>query len=406
MDQGRALFTLDFDGVLTDWSSLDLSCLDRRAFFRPPRSVEYAPLRRGAREAAALLRCFGDVGILTARPDSHAPWMRKWLEVNAPELADSPIISVDGPKWARLEELGVSLHIDDSFEAAPARDTDHGANTVIWSSQLPSELIAIICEALSQLPRLGLAGAKGDVRSISPIRVTSPTPTVLVETASGRLKVRLFTSIDSWKRSADFHDSVRGTEAESYLPTLRGAFPMIMITDYVEGEMADSLTSNERADLIPPLARFLSCLHQIDLTDRGLLGRLPYATGYRLVSCAVDAFNICRTPDGRPLIIDIGDCHLGDPLVDLIWAEQLYCDDLKQRRSLISHYWPSDQSGPSGEAVDLALAEYYSWLHFVVIKAKRWNRGNARAWRESHEISLRRSTPPTDSELRRLASSQ
>jgi hypothetical protein len=388
MDRERRLFTIDFDGVLTDWSTLDLSPLERRAFFTPPRSVEYAQLRQGAREAAALMSCFGEVAILTSRPARHANWIRRWLRRNAPELGEVDILSSAGPKLQRLRDDHIVLHIDDDFSEATSGQLDRSPSVIIWSGQAPAELLSDISDALDNLQGLRLAAGNEVVTAISPIRVTSSTPTFLVETGSGRRKIRVFTSQNSWREAVDFYDAVSASPAGNFLPRMRCALPFVMITDYVDGEMAEALDIRERAEMIPRLAEFLASLHAIPLPEPSVRHGQLFESDPRLVSCAVDQFNVCRGYDGRVWIIDV-----------VIWAENLYCSDDQQREALITEYMSFTNVDVQIDRVEQALGEYYSWLHFVLMRAKRWNSTNSTVWRAVHDIAVMRGRPPRTSFL-------
>ncbi|MEU9779647.1 hypothetical protein AB0H92_01425 [Streptomyces phaeochromogenes] len=113
----------------------------------------------------------------------------------------------------------------------------------------------------------------------------------------------------------------------------------------------------------------------------------------------MDAFNLCRTPDGNLQLIDAGDCTTGSRWLDVMWAEQLLCASPSERDALVTCY--IDESGirPTVPEAQDAGAEYYGYLHSILMNSKRLHAGSPPVWRRCDEIARRRRRPVTTSSL-------
>ena len=142
-------FSLDFDGVFTDESLMDLSVVNKEWFFWSERSVMYFPMRKGVRQIASLLNYFGELIITTARPVSHHETIKKWFSLNAPELLNIRIVSSgNSHKTAILKSENVCIHIDDDFINA-SHEPNEIPFTIIWSYESPAEILNTVVESIN-----------------------------------------------------------------------------------------------------------------------------------------------------------------------------------------------------------------------------------------------------------------
>lgn len=378
------MVSVDFDGVLTDLSALSRASVDTAVLLWPAVSVQYAARRAGARELVGLLRCFSEISILTARPESHLSEIRRWLSHNLPELSEARIISATGhQKNEVLRGYGIVLHIDD--DSLLERDP----RIIVWRRDRLPDFLRRVCTALMLLPSLKLARLDSPVTSLKVLPVTSVTPVVKVTTPVGAYKIRLFADQASHARVEQFYALVEQSAAGALLPERFDSAPVTMTTSFIEGVMLSVLDSSAVWEAIPSLASFLAALHEISAKE----------VEGSLLSCAVDRFNVCIGVAGKPFIVDVGDCTIGDPVMDIVWAEQLLCMSMEQRRKLVELYLKKRRVVLTVMQIEEALRAYYSHLHWVLIQSKMNVHQDSRTWRALQSIVERRRIPPSESAL-------
>ncbi|MCM2388381.1 hypothetical protein [Streptomyces albipurpureus] len=379
--------SLDFDGVLTNHGELDLRGINPHVFFRSPRSVAAAGPRPGVRQLAALLDCFADVVILTARPPGHRPAIRQWLAQHIPELGECTIFSSgDRPKAAVAEELAIALHVDDD-PMAVADD----ARILLWRREDPARIMTAAVDRLNRLIETGTATRVEDAARILPVGVSSATPVFRVLLRSRRsLKIRVFDSTERAALVERFHREAPSEDDGVRVPGVVSSASLTMTTPWIDGDMVRDIGESERESLIPRAARFLAALHARGPQD---------SESARLISCAMDVFNLCRTPDGILHLIDAGDCTTGSRWLDVMWAEQLLCASEGEREKLVTCYIKEAGHCPTASEAREAAAEYYGYLHSILINSKRLHNGSASAWRRCDEIARLRRRPVTASAL-------
>jgi len=381
-------FSLDFDGVFTDESHLDLSLVNKEWFFWPERSVMYFPMRKGVRQIASLLNYFGELIITTARPTSHHETIRKWLAIHAPELENTCIVSSgNSHKPAILIKEGVHIHIDDDFINAN-NDPNEIPFVIIWSCESPADILNHVVTSLNQLLLKKSVGT-----SISVLALNSSTPTFLINKKNILTKLKIFQEIADKERVRIFYSVAFNLDEIVFLPEVINWFSLAMESVFVEGTLAQNISAIQRSSAIPHLANFLSKLHSCSIQSE---------EGKSYVSCAIDQFNVCLTADNRIALIDIGDCVIANKWLDIIWTEQLYCSTDEERSSLIEHYQKNIKQYPLKEEINDALREYYSWLHFIVASGRNWNKKDKERIRISNFIAELRANPPHNSTLFKL----
>lgn len=383
--------SLAFDGVLTDHTTLDLARVDHRSFFASARSVGFSGPRDGVRQVAALLDVFTDLSILTARPAGHHEAIRQWLDRHLPELADRVIISSgEVPKAEMIRRMGISLHLD-SDPTAAGEDTSEGSPVLVWRGETPSGVFRLLIRSLNTLLNRGVRTKVADAVQVDQVDVTSITPVFRVRSRSrDDLKVRIFPEPERSDLVRRFHRESPAVVGRVRVPAIVAASALSLVTPWITGQVLRHSTPDERAALIPDLARYLAALHGVGPADPG---------ADRLVSCAVDAFNLCRSDDGDLHLIDVGDCTIGSRWLDLVWTGQLFCMSDAQRETLVDCYIAESGTHPTTTEVERAAAEYYGYLHHILMKAKRFHLASSSAWRACDEITERRRVPVTDSGL-------
>ena len=383
--------SLDFDGVLTNHGDLDLRGIDQYVFFKAPRSATVAGPRPGVRQLAALFGCFAEVVILTARPAGHHPVIRQWLAHYVPELKDCAIFSSgDRPKATVAGELRIALHVDDDPMALSDSAAD-GARVLLWRRESPSRILTAAVGRLHLLIENGTATRIDDATGIRPIGVSSATPVFHVRLRSSRsLKIRVFDSTERGSQVERFHREAPSEDDGVRVPEVVSSAPLTMTTHWIDGDMVRNIGKAERQALIPRAARFLAALHARGPQDSGAA---------RLISCAVDAFNLCRTPDGILHLIDAGDCTTGSRWLDVMWTEQLLCASGDERENLVTCYVNATGLRPTASEAQDAAAEYYGYLHSILMNSKRLHAGEPGVWRRCDEITRLRQRPVTASAL-------
>lgn len=383
--------SLDFDGTLTNHGELDLRGIDPQVFFRSPRSVAVAGPRPGVRQLAALLGTFAEVVILTARPTDHHLAISRWLARYVPELKECAVLtSGDRPKAAVAAELAIALHVDDD-PMALSDSAAENARVLLWRRGDLAHIMGAAVERLNNLIEGGTATRVGDVTQIRAIAVSSATPVFHLRLRSGRsLKLRVFDSTERAALVARFHREAPSEDDGVRVPEVLSSTSLTMTTPWIDGDMVRDIGERERESLIPRAARFLAALHARGPQDPGAA---------RLVSCAMDAFNLCRSPDGVLHLIDAGDCTTGSRWLDVIWAEQLLCVSEGERDHLVTCYINESGVKPTVAEAQDAADEYYGYLHGVLMHSKRLYAGSTSAWRRCDEIARRRRRPVTASAL-------
>ncbi|MEU5398004.1 hypothetical protein ABZ348_01705 [Streptomyces sp. NPDC005963] len=383
--------SLDFDGVLTHHGELDLRGINPHVFFRSPRSVAAAGPRPGVRQLAALLDCFAEVVILTARPIDHHPAIKQWLSEYVPELEECVVFSSGGRSKAVVaEELAISLHIDDDPMAASDSAPDD-PRIVLWRREDPARIMAEVVDRLNRLMENGTATKVVDAARIRAVGVSSATPVFHVLRRSRQnLKIRLFDSTGRAALVARFHREAPHGDGGVHVPDIVSSTPLTMTTPWIDGDMVRDVDAAERKSIIPRAAGFLAALHALGPSDSG---------SSRLISCAMDAYNLCRTPDGMLHLIDVGDCTIGTRWLDVMWTEQLLCVSDDEREHLVNCYINASGHRPTATEAQDAAAEYYGYLHSILMHSKRLHTGSTSAWRRCDEIARRRRTPVTASAL-------
>lgn len=379
--------SLDFDGVLTNHDELDLRGIDQYVFFKSPRSAVATGPRPGVRQLAALLGCFADVVILTVRPTDHHPTIRQWLTRHLPELKDCTIFSSgERPKAAAAEELEIALHVDDDPMAAP-----DGARILLWRREDLARIMAATAENLNRLIENGAATKIEDATQIQPIGVSSATPVFRVRLRSRRsLKIRVFDTTERAALVERFHREAPSEDNGVWVPKILSSTPLTITTPWIDGDMVRDIGEADREALIPRAARFLATLHAQGPQNPG---------SARLISCAMDAFNLCRAPDGILHLIDAGDCTTGSRWLDVMWAEQLLCASEGERENLVTCYVNESGLLPTASEAHAAAAEYYGYLHSILMNSKRLHAGSPSVLRRCDEIVRRRRRPVTTSAL-------
>lgn len=379
--------SLDFDGVLTDHSLLDLAGINQRVFFKSARSAAAAGPRPGARQVAALLGCFADVVILTARPTAHHAMIRGWLARHAPELTDCVILSSgDRPKAIVAQEQRIALHIDDDPTAA----SDSG-RVLIWRREDPAAILAAAADRLNGLIAGGSATKVDGAVAVRALSVSSVTPVFRVARRSGPdLKIRLFDTAERIDLVRTFHREAPRADDGVLIPYVMSCGALSMTTPWVHGDMVRELPPEQRTVLIPQVARFLAALHARGEPDSG---------SPRLISCAMDAFNLCRTPEGLLYLVDAGDCTIGSRWLDVMWTEQLLCISAGERETLVAEYIDASGFQPTAAEAHEAAAEYYGYLHGILMDSKRAHADSPAIWRRCDEIARRRRSPVSASAL-------
>ncbi|MDX6236103.1 MAG: hypothetical protein QOG10_918 [Kribbellaceae bacterium] len=383
------IFSLDFDGILTDHTALDLEVLDHKTFFLAPASATYAPCRPGVRQLAAFLSCFGAVHILSARPAHHHGQMREWLLENAPELAQAPLRSAGTATKAEVAAAeGIALHIDDD-PAASERGGLLDETVLIWKNETLVVMLHRLVRVLTS-QKAGQVQILGeDVVSMEIIPVTSATPVILVTTDVATYKIRLFDTVRRHAVVEQLHGLLEGTEAGELLPRRFPAPPLCMITTFTRGRMLKDAPELLTTQILSRLAEFLAAVHSHTASSRGEC----------MVTCAVDLFNVCIDDAGKPRIIDIGDCTHGQPWVDVVWSEQLLCFSAEQRTWFAREYVRAAGHAPTEAGIRQSLASFYGHLHSTLMNSKRIHQGDAERRAAIQSIVVNRRVPPTTSAL-------
>lgn len=384
--------SLDFDGIFTDESKLDLSVVNKEWFFWSERSVMYFPMRKGVRQIASLLNYFGELIITTARPVSHHQTIKKWLSLNAPELSNIRIVSSgNSHKTAILKSENVCIHIDDDFINA-SHEQNEIPFTIIWSYESPAEILNKVIKSINDTLQIESKNI-----SISILALNSSTPTFLINKRNVLTKLKIFQEIADKERVKMFYKVAFKLDENVFLPEVVNWFPIAMESLFVEGTLAQNSTTIQRFSAIPYLANFLSKLHSIKIQSEDHLDKTK-----SYVSCAIDQFNVCLTADNKIALIDIADCILSNKWLDIIWAEQLYCTNDHERNLLVEHYAKGMKQFPIKEEVKNALREYYSWLHFIIASGRNWNIKDKDRVSVSNYLAKLRASPPENSILFKL----
>jgi len=379
-------FSLDFDGIFTDESQLDLSVVNKEWFYWSEYSIMYSPIRKGVRQVASLFQYFGDVIITTARPFKQHKSIRNWLMQNAPELATIKIVSSGNQhKLSILKSEEVSIHIDDDFLNA-SNFLDIDPIILIWSYESPAEIITNICKAINSV-----FSNSNEANSIKILSLGSSTPTFLINRDSILRKIKIFQNEKDTQRIKSFYSVAENINEIVFIPKATNWFPLLMECEFVEGILVESSADTDRINAIPLLANFLGKLHSHKIDDT-----LCY------VSNAIDQFNVCLTTDKRIALIDLGDCLIGNKWMDIVWAEQLYCSNTEEKEIFLQHYSKNIKQAPTKMEIENALRDFYSWLHFVIASGRKWNNEDRSRVAISNHISALRATPPTDSLLFKL----
>ena len=389
-------FSLDFDGVFTDESQLDLSVVNKEWFFWSERSAMYFPMRKGVRQIAGLLNYFGELIITTARPVSHHQTIKKWLLLNAPELSNIRIISSgNSHKTAILKSENVCIHIDDDFLNA-SHEHSEIPFTIIWSYESPAEILNTVVSLINE----SLQKKSNDI-SISVLALNSSTPTFLINKKNVLTKLKIFQEAADRERVKMFYEVAFNLDEIVFLPEVINWFPLAMESPFIEGTLAQNTTATQRRSAIPHLANFLSKLHSIKIQSAEYSDK-----NKSYVSCAIDQFNACLTADNKIALIDIGDCVISNKWLDIIWTEQLYCSSDDERNLLVEHYAKDMKQFPTKEEVKNALREYYSWLHFIIASGRNWNTKDKDRVSVSNYLAELRASPPENSILFKLCNQE
>jgi hypothetical protein len=241
----------------------------------------------------------------------------------------------------------------------------------------------------------------GVTKSISILSLNSSTPTFRIDENGESIKLRIFQCEEDLERVKNFYKITERLNDIVFLPSIISLHPIAIATVFVEGVMAKDVSPDIRNKSLPILSNFLARLHTANVHEA-----YDSDNDKQYVSCAVDQFNVCFTPDGRIALIDVCDCIMDSKWVDIIWTEQLYCFNEEERWIFVQSYVEAIKQQPSSVEVDEALRGYYSWLHFIIASGRVWNNGDKYGTDMGRSIAILRSITPKTSMLFRLCNQE
>ncbi|NET55019.1 MAG: hypothetical protein F6K47_02075 [Symploca sp. SIO2E6] len=356
----------DFDGVCTDLSFAKECRMDKSEFLYSPVSISISPIRKGIAELISVSGLFTNVFILTSRPKEARATIQEWLlQKQLLDLIEDIICCCGVPKVDFMKMYKIGLLVDDKTKNLPKSDED--MQGIFWTEQSWLEVLRDILNyfvaSQSRLKGNYIRFLKGFEDSTD--LGTSP---VFIFNLDDQSKLKLRVCSNNLVRDKiitflcvaknNFYHNVADLVAVNGLAILK---------TFIEGVSISSLKGRKRLDSIFKAGVALARLHLIKFESVDLALKLNIFNDAEesLLVFSADNYNMIVTCENEVAFIDLEACNFGSRWIDYYWAQELLCQNSREKSMLDSGYF-SVYKGcvPSVEHQKMAKISYKVWLSY------------------------------------------
>lgn len=333
--------------------------------------IDRLAIRKGIYELISVLGLFGDIYVLTSRSNGFKMQIEEWLIQNGMYTLIEEIVFCENSSIAEIahkNKLNLII-LNNAFTILTSCIQNQNLTTIIWYKQSWLELLIGVFGVFIKSKSTYLkANPNAIIYKAEYFSELGSSPIFLLFFSDNtKLKLRICFDINTKNRIMNFLEITSANKYEhvSRLVCYNG---LAIVKSYTVGLRLDCIDNTRRLEFINKTGIALARLHAINIIN--YKDSVSENIKSKLLVCSADNYNIIINTSKEITFIDLEAVTIGPRWVDMIWAQNLLCNNSQELVALTNGYFSiCEELRLNSTELSVAKGFYRNWLTTQLTKS-------------------------------------
>jgi len=356
----------EFDGVCTDLSFIREKQISELDYLYSPFSLTISKPRNGILEILSIFGLFSDLAIISSRPVEDESYIKNWLSHNKLlSFFEKILCCGEFAKTEIMAQNGINVLI--GVKTIHVISQSGNLKIILWNEQTWIEFAIELFTFLMSISKACIK-IKPDLKlcEVEYLSDLGSSPVFLLKfTDRTKLKLRICLNYEVKYRVTTFLEIAVKNDYK-HVSRLVAENGLAILKLYIEGKLISTFGKRERLYYVFKAGSALAKLHSIKINKPISNFTFGINDGSdSLLVLSADNYNMIITTENDVSFIDLEACNSGSRWIDLVWSDNLLCENERERKALIEGYFSIYKGNiATEEEMKMAKHNYKLWLTY------------------------------------------